>query len=186
MPLPHFTNIDSHNQKWEPIFQNLYEVDILLPTVLAAIHPNATDLLLENTVSINFPTYKDLGTKEQRFKYSTREFLGMPEDTSFKDLTIKFNINQNDQKQMFTFRMMKDWYDLGWNNEDGTLHYKKNLVGTVIIYQHDKEGEIIRRVTCHNSQVKSFSGVETLDWGTADIMSLSVNLVSDYYEDWYY
>lgn len=42
---------------------------------------------------------------------------------------------------------------LGWNNEDNKVSYKKDMIGDVIIYQHDKIGEVIRRVTCHNDVV---------------------------------
>ena len=187
MPLAHFTAVDSHNQKWEPIHKNLYEVTIILPTVLQSIHPNATHLLLENTKTAKFPTYPDLQEQSQRFKYSTRVFVMMPAQTHVNDLTITFNLNQNDDYQIFCFKMLKDWYDLGWNNETGTLHYKKNLVGDIIIHQHDKEGKVIRRVTYHNAMMKQFSGVEELSWeDTTAIQDLSCTFLADYWEDFYY
>lgn len=187
MPLAHFNVVDSHQKQWEPIHKNLYEVTIILPQVLQSIHPNATHLLLENTTTAKFPTYPTLGSKEQRFKYSTRVFVMMPEKTHVDDLSIGFNLNQNDEYQIFCFKMLKDWYDLAWNNETGTLHYKKNLVGDIIIHLHDKEGKVIRRVTYHNVMMTGFSGVEELDWSSStDIMSLTANFVADYWEDFYY
>jgi hypothetical protein len=187
MPLAHFNVIDSHREKWEPIHKNLYEVTIILPTVLQSIHPNATHLLMENTKTAKFPTYPDLQSQTQRFKYSTRVFVMMPAQTHVDDLAITFNLNQNEDYQIFCFKILKDWYDLGWNNETGTLHYKKNLVGDVIIHQHDKEGKVIRRVTYHNAMVKQFSGVEELNWeDSTAIQDLTVNFVADYWEDFYY
>ena len=120
-PLPHFTNIDTAKNLWEPIYKNLYEVTIILPTALQSVHPTATHLLLENTLTINLPTYPDLPPISQRFKYTTRVYLGMPDKTHIEDLKIKFNLNQNDTYQAFCFRIMKDWYDLAWNNEDGII-----------------------------------------------------------------
>ena len=187
MPLAHFTIIDSHKEKWEPIHPNLYEVTIILPTVLQSLHPNATHLLLENTVTAQMPTYPPLPTTQQRFKYSTRIFLLFPESTSIDDYTIKFNLNQNDNYQMFCFKIIKDWYDLAWNNETGTVHYKKNLVGDIIVHQHDKEGKVIRRVTLHNAMLKQFAGMETLDWSqNTEVMSLEAHWAVDYWEDYYY
>ena len=187
MPLSHFTLIESHREKWEPIHPNLYEVTIILPDILQSLHPNSTILLLENTTKATMPSYPDLGVKEQRFKYSTRLFLTMPEKTSIDSMKISFNLNQNDEDQMFVFKMLKDWYDLAWNNETGTLHYKKNLVGDIIIHQHDKEGKVIRRVTYHNAMFKHFSGMETLDWSqSTDIMVLEGTWAVDYWEDFYY
>lgn len=187
MGLAHFTAVDSHHEKWEPIHKNLYEVTIILPTVLQSIHPNATHLLLENTKSAQFPVYPDLQSQSQRFKYSTRLFTMMPASTSVEDLSIVFNLNQNDDYQIFCFKILKDWYDLGWNNETGTLHYKKNLVGDIIIHLHDKEGKVIRRVTYHNVMMKKFSGMEEVNWdGTTEIMDLTANFQADYWEDFYY
>jgi len=188
MPLPHFTNITSHNSKWEPIYKNLFEVEIFLPQTLSDLH--GTDgklLLLENCTKAKLPTYPTLVTAEQRYKYSTRLFVGFPDSTSLKDLSFTFNMNQNDAKQMFTFRMMKDWYDLAWNNEDGSANYKKNMTGTIIVYQHDREGVIIRRATYHNSQILSFNVGEDLVWaGGQEIQELTTGFAADWWEDYYF
>ena len=187
MPLPHFTNILSHNQNWEPVYQNLFEVEIFLPDVIRDRHPNATELLLENCKTGRLPSYPSITTTEQRFKYSTRLFTGFPDSTSIGDLQLQFNINQNENKQMFTFRMIKDWYDLTWNNEDGSSNYKKNKLGEIILYHHDREGEIIRRVTYHNCQMLSFDPGTELTWGGgANIMELSATWSVDWWEDYYF
>ena len=101
MPLAHFNAIDSHREKWEPIHKNLFETTIILPTVLQSIHPNAPHLLMENTKTAKFPTYPDLQTQTQRFKYSTRIFVMMPAQTHVDDLAITFNLNQNQDYQIF-------------------------------------------------------------------------------------
>ena len=187
MPLAHFTSVDSHKEKWEPIHKNLYEVTLILPTVLQSIHPNATHLLLENTTTATMPPYPQLGTATQRFKYSTRLFTMMPESTSLDDVAIQFNLNQNDDYQIFVFKILKDWYDLAWNNETGTVHYKKNLVGDIIVHQHDKEGKVIRRVTYHNAMMRQFEGMEELNWdASTDIMDFTGHWAVDYWEDFYY
>ena len=187
MGLAHFTAVDTAKDLYEPIHKNLYEVTIILPTVLQGVHPNATHLLLENTKTAQFPKYPDLQSAVQKFKYSTRLFVMMPASTSVEDLTITFNLNQNDAYQIFCFKMLKDWYDLAWNNETGTLHYKKNLVGDIIIHLHDKEGKVIRRVTYHDAMLKIFSGMEDFDWDSTNvIMDLSCTFLADYWEDFYY
>lgn len=186
MALPHFTNITSHNQNWEPVYKNLFEVEIFLPDVIRDRHPNATELLLENITTANLPTYPTIPAIDQRFKYSTRVYLGFPDRTS-TSLSLNFNINQNDSKQMFTFRMMKDWYDLVWNNEDGSSNYKRNILGEIILYQHDREGEIIRRVTYHNCQLSNFTPETDLSWdNTSAIMGMSSEFQVDWWEDYYF
>lgn len=186
MALPHFTNIQSHNQNWEPVYKNLFEVEIFLPSFLTDKHPGGKDLLLENATNISLPIYPTLGVVDQRFKYSTRLFVGLPPETSIKDLGLTFNINQDDSNQMFTFRMIKDWYDLAWNNEDGSSNYKKNMLGEIILYQHDREGLIIRRISYHNCQIFKFSVDEALDWTATDIQKLTASWTVDWWEDFYF
>lgn len=186
MPLPHFTNIASHNRIWEPVYKNLYEVVIILPPAIAALHgTEAQTILLENTTKIKFPVYPDITTQSQRFKYSTRLFMTFPEKTDTQ-VDIEFNMNVDDAYQVRTFRMMKDWYDLVWNNEDGSVHYKKNIISDIIVHAHDKEGHVIRRVTYHNAQITNFTGWEDLDWSSNEIAALSTKFVADYWEDMYY
>lgn len=187
MPLPHFTQISSHNENWEPSYKNLFEVEIILPDAIRDRHPNGTNLLLENAISTAMPTYPTLGPITQKYKYSTRMFLGFPDTTSKTDLGITFNINQNDAKQLFTFRMIKDWYDLAWNNEDGSSNYKRNMIGDIIVYHHDREGEIIRRVTYHNCQITSWAGMEDLSWAdTTAVHELNGTWIVDWWEDYYF
>jgi len=185
MPLPHFSNVSSHNKVWEPVFQNLFEVVVILPQAIQSLHPEHQTLLLENIVSTTFPSYKEIGTTDQRFKYSTRKFVTFPSDTS-TEFTLKLNMNQNDSYQVFTWRMMKDWYDLVWNNEDGSVHYKKNIISDIVVHAHDKEGHVIRRVTYYNCQITNITGWETLDWSTTEIYSLEAKFIADYWEDLYY
>lgn len=187
MPLPHFTNIVSHNANYEPIYQNLFEVTVVLPNVLQQIHPNAQQLLLENATSVTLPSYPTLSSTQQRFKYSTRNYLATPDTTSLTDISITFNLNQNESLQVLNWRIMKDWFDLGWNNETGELSYKKDLLGDIIVNLHDRNGFVIRRVIYHNSMCKGISGWSDANWeNSTAIQTLTTNFVVDYWEDNYY
>lgn len=185
MALPHFTNIMSHNKLWEPVYLNLFEVVIIIPPAIQALHPGYDILLLENATSVSFPTYPTIGTETQRFKFSTRVFATLPPSTH-SEFDITFNLNVKDDYQTTTFKILKSWYDLVWNNEDGSTHYKKNMLGDIIVHNHDKEGQVIRRVTYHNCQILNISGWEKLDWGSTSIASLTAKFVADYWEDSYY
>jgi len=185
MPLPHFTNIESHHQIWEPVYNNLFEVVVILPPAIAGLHQNHQTLLLENIKKTSFPAYQKIEHAEQFFKFSSRRFLKMPTTTS-TELKLEINMNVNDDSQVFTWRMMKDWYDLVWNNEDGSMHYKNNIISDIVVHAHDKEGHVIRRVTYFNCQINEFTGWEELDWSSSEIQSLSANFIADYWTDLYY
>jgi len=186
MPLAHFTNIDSSKELFEPVYKNLFEVNFILPNSIVSV--GIGNLLLENAISTTLPQYPDLGVSEQRFKYSTRQYVMMPDSTSIKDLSIKFNLLKNDKHQVFVFRKLKDWYDLSWNNETGELNYKATTTGTITVNVHDKDGIIIRRVIYHNAILKGFSGWEDIDWSSNSDLAgpLDAKFVVDWWEDYYY
>lgn len=188
MPLGHYTNVTTGTDLHDPVYKNLFEVRITLPTVLQSVHPNATTLLLENATKVDLPTYPALGVQTQRFKYSTRLYPTTPDTTSIIKQDIVFNLNQHkDSNSVFVFRMLKDWYDLNWNNETGQLSYLRNLKSDLItIDVHDREGRVIRRVNWINAFMIGFTGWENLDWSQLDIQTLTASFAIPYWNDLYY
>lgn len=192
MPLPHFTQISNVGSPGGPgtlpdevVYLNLFEVTFILPVILQAQGRDPI-LLLENATKISLSelTNFDIGNQTQRFKYSTREFLTTPEKTS-GEIDIPFQVNVNNQGAMENWNTMKAWYDLVWNSQNGALHYKSDLIGTIIVNQHDKKGVVLRRVTFQNCQLKKLDGYE-LDWGSNNIIeTVGANFVYDYFIDEY-
>jgi hypothetical protein len=191
MPLPHFTNLINVGSPGGPgtlpdevVYTNLFEITFILPVILQAQGRNPI-LLLQNALNVDFNlTEFDVAVKEQRFKYSTRAFLTTPTKTTI-DFSIKFNVNVNQQGSMETWNTMKAWYDLVFNSQNGSLHYKSDIIGTVIVNQHDKKGVVLRRVTFQNAQIKKLAGY-SLDWGSNGIIeSVNVDFISDYFIDEY-
>jgi hypothetical protein len=193
MPLPHFTQISNVGSPGGPgtlpdeaVYLNLFEITFILPVILQAQGRNPL-LLLENaTKAPDFTplTGFDIGEGEQRFKYSTRKFLTTPTKTA-GEITIPFQVNVNQQGSMENWNTMKAWYDLVFNSQNGSLHYKSDLIATIIVNQHDKKGLILRRVTFQNCQLKTLTGYQ-LDWSTNTILQdVSGTFVYDYFIDEY-
>jgi len=185
MPLPHFTKLQSTNTNFEAVHASLFEVTFVLPQILQTQGRDAL-MLLENATNVTFDTTnKEAAPQTQRFKYSTRVYMTMPADTHI-DFSIKFNVNMDDNGSVFVWNTLKAWYDLVWNSQDGSLHYKRDIIGTVVANQHDKKGFIIRRVTFHNVQLKTIGSID-LDWESNQsiIGPLDVAFVADYWTDEY-
>lgn len=192
MPLPHFTQLQSVGSPGGPgtlpdevVYTNLFEITFILPVILQAQGRNPI-LLLQNAtkISLNNLTEFEITAKQQRFKYSTREFLTTPTKTS-GTLQIPIQVNVNQQGSMENWNTMKAWYDLLFNSQNGSLHYKSDLIGTIIVNQHDKKGVVLRRVTFQNCQISKLQGYD-LDWGTAEIIqAVNVDFVYDYFIDEY-
>lgn len=198
MPLPHYTQLSNVGSPGGPgsptttdevVYTNLFEITFVLPTIFAGT-PYDTGanklLLLENATKIDLSnlTSFEVAAKEQRFKYSTRQFQTTPSKTS-GEITIPFQVNVNNAGQMTTWTTLKAWYDLLFNSQNGTLHYKSDMVGTIIVNQHDKKGVVLRRVTFMNCQMSKLTGW-SLDWASNDIVNnVDATFLYDYFVDEY-
>ncbi len=190
MPLPHFTNISNvgspggpGTKPEEPVYLNLFEITFILPVILQAQGRNPL-LLLENATNVDLNLTQPIESIEQRFKYSTRAFMKAGPSKTTVEFKINFQVNVNDGGSMENWNTLRSWYDLVWNSQTGYLHYKSDIIGTVIVNQHDKKGFILRRVTFQNTQIKSVAGA-TLKWDSGEIWSVDCDFIADYWIDEY-
>lgn len=191
MGLAHFTQVINAGSPGGPgtlpdevVYLNLFEITFILPVILQAQGRDPI-LMLQNATKIDLNlTEFDVSTQVQRFKYSTREFVTTPTKTS-GTLTIPIQTNVNQQGSMETWSTMKAWYDLVFNSQNGALHYKSDIIGTIIVNQHDKKGVVLRRVTFQNVQMTKLAGY-SLDWSSNSILDqTNVDFVYDYFIDEY-
>lgn len=191
MALPHYTQLSNVGSPGGPgslpdeiVYTNLFEITFILPNILTA-QGRDTLLLLENATNIDMNlTEFDFTAKEQRFKYSTRVFQTTPTKTS-GTFNIKFQVNVNQSGSMETWASLKAWYDLVFNSQNGSMHYKSDCIGTVIVNQHDKKGVVLRRVTFQNVQISKVAGY-ALDWSSnGTIENIQADFVYDYFVDEY-
>ena len=192
MALPHYTQVSNVGSPGGPgtlpdevVYLNLFEVTFVLPFIVQAQGRSAL-LLLENATKISLATLTlfDVGAVEQRFKYSTRQFQTTPTKTS-GEISIPFQVNVNQSGSMETWSTLKAWYDLLFNSQNGSTHYKSDLIGTIIVNQHDKKGVVLRRVTFQNCQISKLSGYD-LDWSSnAIIPTVDATFLYDYFVDEY-
>jgi len=184
MPLPHFTQLQSTNVNFEPVYPSLFEITFVLPTLLQEEGRDPL-VMLENATNVTLPLTPDIAPTEQRFKFSTRRYLTLPESTHM-DFNINFNLNVNEDGAVFIWNTLKSWYDKVWNSQNGSTMYKRDLVGTVVVNQHDKKGFVIRRVTYQNAQLMGIGEI-ALDWtnNTSIVEPVQVNFTADYWTDEY-
>jgi hypothetical protein len=191
MALPHFTQVTNAGapggpgtQPHEVVYLNLFEITFILPVILQAQGRDPI-LLLQNATKIDLNlTEQDVSAKSQRFKYSTRMFMAPPTKTD-GTLSIPFQVNVSNGGSMQTWASMKAWFDLVFNSQNGSLHYKSDIIGTIIVNQHDKKGVVLRRVTFQNVQITKLAGY-SLDWSSSNIIESTVaDFVYDYFIDEY-
>lgn len=186
---PHFTNITMNaggdpEGVWEPVYTSLHEIEFILPSALRAQGRDPV-LFMECARNIDLPLTPDIPTASQRFKYSTRVYLTLPEQTHLEDMSITFYVNEDLQNRITIWNSLKAWYDLVWDSATGFTHFKRELAGIIRVHNHNKKGDVIRRVTFVNAMLKGV-GQWSLSWDDPGaLLELECNFACDYWEDVY-
>ncbi len=186
--LAHFNNITpTSTNNYEPLYGNLFEITFQFPPILG-FKNNQTEMnmMMLNARNIKLELTKDLKIEKQYFKYSGRQFLNVNKENSIiEDLNINFNVNVDDKFSMTTWNLFKKWYDLAWNSQTGELHYKREMIGEIIVHVHDRQGIVIRRVEFKNVQLYGVKEQE-YNWDEESILDTNAKFIADYWVDMYF
>lgn len=182
MALPHYSEdqTSKKGRNFEPVQGNLFEVTLLPPAGVAG-----QELFLQHVNSISgldalAPATEFVG---QKYKFADRSYASMPANTAV-DITINFTLNLNDSNQAYLYKSMRQWYRAAYNPETGEMGLKKNYVGTIVIVQFNREGDIYRKVTLDDCFISSgVNLVAELNYETADAQTLEVTWRCDTYSE---
>ena len=182
MALPHYSEDQTQKKgkNFEPVQANLFEVTILPPDGVAG-----QELLLQhvNTISGLANLHKDVAAITQKYKQATRSFAGTIDDTSI-EVVINFSLNLNDSNQAYLYKTLRQWYRAQYNPETGEMGLKKNYVGTLVIVQFNREGDIWRKITLDDAFIVSgLSFTDGLDYSAGDVQTLDITWRSDVYAE---
>lgn len=188
----HYKNSHAANNMWEVVSPALFEVAFTLPTILTGSNTPATidtNLMFEHVRSISgldglTPT---IGNVVQKYKYAERHYAAAGPDKTSLELTITFTMNLNDTHQNYIYNMLRSWYNLIYNPQNGqTLTKKQYASGSVLrIFEYDRDGSIWRKIVCKNffpSTPPTGLNDDNYDsMGEAKTVSITF-LVDDWYE----
>jgi len=172
MALPHYSQDQTSRsgRQFEPVQANLFEVTILPPAGVAD-----APLMLQHINSISgLNLYKEVAAVEQKYKFSQRSYAGMPDATTV-DVTINFSLNLNDANQAYLYKSLRNWYNKQFNPQTGAMGLKKDYVGTIVVVQFNRAGDIYRTVTLEDCFITSglpFTG--DLSYETTEAQALEV------------
>jgi len=175
--LPHYSNdqTSKKGRNFEPIQGNLFEVTIIPPAGIAG-----GEMLLQhvNTIGGLDTIHREIAAVEQKYKWVTRSYAGMPDGTAH-DITVNFSLNLNDANQAYLYKTIKDWYTLQYNSATGEMGLKKDYVGTIIITQFNRVGDIYRTLTYEECFLTSAVGLGDNDYSAPDAKTIEIVWRSD-------
>lgn len=177
MPHPHYTQAKASVNLYEPVYGNLFEVTVMTP-----FQPDP-GLILEHVKSIGGlqNVNPSVDAVNQKYKFADRSYAGMPSQT-FVDLSIVFTLNLDEANAMYLYKQLRDWYALTYNPLTGEMALKVEYVGTLIVVQYNRRGDIFRKITFKDAfPTGQPETMDSLDYESSDPQELTLNIRSDYW-----
>ena len=150
----HYRNSEAATNMYEVVSPALFEVYLTFPTILSGNSKINPELMFQHVRSISgldglTPT---VGNVVQKYKYAERHYAAAGPDKTSLELTITYTLNINNEHENYIYNMLRKWYDLVYNPQNGQTLVKKDYAGGSImtICEHDRNGAIWRRITCLN------------------------------------
>jgi hypothetical protein len=147
----HYRNSQAAQHMWEVVSPAMFEVYFTFPTLLQT-NDIDTGLMFEHVRSISgldglTPT---VGNVVQKFKFAERHYAAAGPDKTSLELQITYTLNLNDSHENYIYNMLRKWYNLIYNPQNGQVLTKKQYAGGSVmeIVEHDRSGEIWRRIKC--------------------------------------
>lgn len=188
--LPHYRNSRVSMSLAEPLYKNLFTMQITLPQAIGA-DAQSTNLLLEEVTSVTgLNTNKVPGAVEQKYKYASRSFAGGKPNETTIDLTINFNLNltydgEDGTPSNFAVKMLRKWTDLIFDPITGRTGLKKDYVADqAVITMQDRAGTPFWQWICYN--IFPTKGIDDvgLTYDTPDLVAVQgLTFRCDYYDE---
>jgi hypothetical protein len=105
----------------------------------------------------------------------------MPGQT-YVDLSMDFTVNLNDANEAYIYKSMQDWYKLIYDPATGEMGLKKDYVGTIIVLQYNRAGDVFRKITFKDAfPTGNPTFADELNYETQDPAAVSMSYRSDYW-----
>jgi|TARA_B110000037_G_scaffold19952_1_gene21376 hypothetical protein len=177
MPLPHYTQSRASSQRFEPIQPNLFELTVFSPL------GDDTGLILEQVKSIGGlnALNPSIDPIAQKYKFADRSFAGMPAQT-FVDLPVNFTLNLNDANENYIYNTFRNWTNLIYDPLTGEMGLKKDYVGSMILVQYNRAGDIFRKITFKDVfPIQQMDFVDELAYENQDAVELTITYRCDHW-----
>lgn len=177
--LPHFLNSRSAVRYYEPIYTNLFEVNIIPPASISD-----GQILLEQVKSIGGLNQDKLeSVLEQTFKGATRSYASGKPESTVVDLTIGFELNLDEANSMYVYKILRDWARLVYNPLTGQQGLKKDYIGKVIVSNYTRDGQVFWRRTFNDAFITgdALSTLQEMSYDSSELATMELQFRSDWW-----
>ena len=152
--LSHFRNSRASQELYEPVYLNLFTVQIEMPAAIqASITSEGVNLMLENVQNVSgLKSHKYPETAvPQQYKWATRRFVGAKPTETTMDLALDFEVNLNHQQSPYVLKTLRKWCDLAYDPLTGRTGIKADYVAPwMLITMYDRAARPFWQWRCYN------------------------------------
>lgn len=186
--LSHFRNSRVSTSLWEPIYQNLFSVQLVPPEGLQDRSQERVNVILEGVTSVGaLPTSKGSGVVEQTYKFATRSFSGAKPENTTIDLNINFQLNlslESGSPENYTYKFLREWVDLVYDPLTGRQGLKKDYVApSITITMHLRNGQPYYQFIGYYLFPTTGAPAPTLDYNSTNILSGAMTFRCDWWDE---
>ena len=147
MALPHYLNSRASTKYYEPMYKNIFEVSIIPPADVSG-----GELLLQHVNKIDgLNTEKGSEAVDQAFKFAKRSYASGVPSSTVVDLAIDFSLNLDNANNLYVYKTLRDWWRKVYNPLTGAQGLKKDYVGTIVVVNANRAGQIFWSRTFHDA-----------------------------------
>jgi hypothetical protein len=108
-------------------------------------------------------------------------FASMPGQT-FVDLTLNFSLNLNEANENYIYNTFRNWTNIIYDPLTGEMGLKKDYVGSMIVVQYNRAGDIFRKITFKDVfPTGQMDFIDELNYTTPDAAQLSMTYRCDHW-----
>lgn len=184
--LPHIMNIHAGVNKWDPVNNCVYEVQIALPAALQSAFATEQEYLIEHVTEVSGleALQKTTAANVQKFHGVDVSFLNPTLESTTADITVKFNLNLRNANDNFILRLFKEWARISYDLHSGARGLKSDYcAASMMIAEANRDGTIWRAYSFKDIMVTNIQGLQSLNYTSNEPQSLDVTFRSDYWEE---
>jgi hypothetical protein len=182
--LPHYRNSTAAMNKYEPVYNNLFEISIQPPAAL----PNwSTPLLMEQVIKVSGLDVDKVppASAQQTFKGWTRSYAQSKLDQTFVDISVDFEVNLDDSNANYMYNGLKAWCNRVFDPQTGEMSLKVDYAGgPMTIEAFNRVGDVFRRYTFDVVWPTTNINALELDYGDTGIYTVTgFTFRADFWKD---
>lgn len=184
--LSHFKNSRASSELFEPVYQNLFTVQLAMPSNVGSTDQDV-NLMLEGVQKVEGLESHSFPTSEvtQNFKWAQRRYAGAKPDKTTMDVKFNFEINVDDTNSAYTLKTLRKWCDLVYDPLTGRTGLKADYVAPwVLITLYNRASTPFWQWKLYDVFPKSAIPAIGLDYQATDVYKIDgFTLACDYWDE---